>query len=76
MCVTVPQGNAEWLDAPAKCTALILWRKIDEWARLIDEFAKTYGLAGSVMTVDELGSGDEVHDFFVIVSLLYSYTNW
>ncbi|KAG1672486.1 hypothetical protein FOA52_002794 [Chlamydomonas sp. UWO 241] len=54
------QGSAEWVDPKAKRECLVLWRKLPEWAAQIHEFARTYGLADSVMTVDELRSGDDV----------------
>lgn len=52
-------GNIEWLDK-TKRQALVLWRKVPEWAALIHSFVKTYGLGDSVMVVDELSSGDDV----------------
>jgi|LauGreDrversion4_1035100.scaffolds.fasta_scaffold391575_1 hypothetical protein len=34
--------------------------QINEWANIVLDFAKTYGLADSVMTLDELSQGDDV----------------
>eukprot|EP00798_Chlamydomonas_sp_ICE-L_P009810 gene9810-7698_t len=52
-------GSAEWLDK-TKRRCLILWRKIPEWAAAIQGFVQTYGLGDTVMTLDELSSGDDV----------------
>ncbi len=52
-------GSVEWLDK-SKRQALVLWRKIPEWAATIYSFVKTYGLGDSVMVVDELSTGDDV----------------
>ncbi|KXZ50291.1 hypothetical protein GPECTOR_17g930 [Gonium pectorale] len=55
----VTQGRAEWLDK-GKTQSLILWKKVDEWAATLMDFVRTYGLSDSVMTLDELSSGDDV----------------
>lgn len=34
--------------------------QVDEWAGAVTEFVRTFGLSDSVMTVDELSSGDDV----------------
>jgi hypothetical protein len=52
-------GNAQWLDN-VKQQCLILWKKMGEWADTLYSFAREFGLQGSVMTLDELSSGDEV----------------
>eukprot|EP00877_Chromochloris_zofingiensis_P006531 jgi/Chrzof1/2130/Cz11g03200.t1 len=53
------QGNAKWLD-PQKKQCLILWKKIDEWAQVIADWAHSYGVHDTVMLLDELSSGDDV----------------
>lgn len=53
------QGSGEWLDKN-KRQCLIFWRKLADWVDIIYEFAQTYGLKDSVMTVDELATGDDV----------------
>nr|XP_016494626.1 PREDICTED: vacuolar protein sorting-associated protein 25-like [Nicotiana tabacum] len=51
-------GRAEWMDkGHRKC--LILWHRIQDWADLIVNFVKEYGLEDSVMTVEEIRSGTE-----------------
>ncbi|KAG2499685.1 hypothetical protein HYH03_002620 [Edaphochlamys debaryana] len=55
----VAQGRAEWLDK-SKRQCLILWKRIDEWVAVLLDFVRTYGLSDSVMTLDELSSGDDV----------------
>ncbi|PNH03248.1 Vacuolar protein sorting-associated protein 25 [Tetrabaena socialis] len=55
----VGQGRAEWLDK-GKTQCLIFWKRVDEWAAVLMDFVKTYGLSQSVMTLDELTSGDDV----------------
>lgn len=55
----VASKQAEWLDRE-KRSCLVLWKKIEEWARVIQDFSNTYGLKDSVYTVDELSKGMEV----------------
>ncbi|KAL6183718.1 hypothetical protein ACLB2K_045129 [Fragaria x ananassa] len=56
--ILVSDGRAEWLDKRhRKC--LILWHRIQEWANIILNFVKEYGLEDSVMTVEEIRSGIE-----------------
>jgi hypothetical protein len=37
-----------------------MWKKLDAWAQAIYEWARSSGMQDSVMTIDELSSGDEV----------------
>lgn len=37
-----------------------MWKKLEEWADTVYSFAREMGMQESVMTVDELSSGDEV----------------
>ncbi|XP_059275588.1 vacuolar protein sorting-associated protein 25 [Lycium ferocissimum] len=54
----VSDGRAEWMDkGHRKC--LVLWHCIQDWADLIVNFVKEYGLEDSVMTVEEIRSGAE-----------------
>ncbi|KAJ8568183.1 hypothetical protein K7X08_020905 [Anisodus acutangulus] len=54
----VYDGRAEWMDkGHRKC--LVLWHRIQDWADLIVDFVKEYGLEDSVMTVEEIRSGTE-----------------
>ncbi|CAM6119324.1 unnamed protein product [Calypogeia fissa] len=54
----VSEGKAEWLDkGHRKC--LILWRAINEWAKVLLDFVKEYGFEDGVMTLEEIQSGDE-----------------
>ncbi|KAF8028265.1 hypothetical protein BT93_E1004 [Corymbia citriodora subsp. variegata] len=54
----VSEGRAEWLDkGHRKC--LILWHRIQDWADIILNFVKDYGLENSVTTVEEIRSGPE-----------------
>jgi ESCRT-II complex subunit VPS25 len=55
----VAAGRAEWLDK-GRTACLVLWRSVEEWARLILELVRTYGLGQAVMSVEELSSGDDV----------------
>jgi hypothetical protein len=49
-------SKALWLDGPKKARALILWRPLTAWADAIAAWAKEAGMAGQVVTVDELGA--------------------
>ena len=52
-------GSAQWLDkGQQRC--LVLWKTLAEWAGALHGFARDFGLQDSVMTLDELSSGDEV----------------
>ncbi|KAL6748668.1 subunit of ESCRT-II complex [Haematococcus lacustris] len=53
------QGSVEWLDK-SKRACFVLWKKVPEWANTIHSFVKTFGLSDTVMTLDELSSGDDV----------------
>ena len=55
-------GNAQWLDS-GHHQCLILWKRLDEWAAALLEWARSSGMEDSVTTVEELLSGDEVSDF-------------
>lgn len=51
-------GQALWLDG-GKARALILWRPLAAWADAIAAWARAAGMAGQVVTVDELVDGEE-----------------
>ncbi|KAK9901291.1 hypothetical protein WJX75_004402 [Coccomyxa subellipsoidea] len=53
------RGNAQWLDKSQQ-QCLILWKKLGEWADVLYSFIRQFGLQDSVMTLDELSSGDDV----------------
>ncbi len=62
-------GSAQWLDkGQQRC--LVLWRALAEWADTLHGFARDFGLQDSVMTLDELSSGDEVRGTGVLSCLL------
>lgn len=52
-------GNALWLDKSHQ-HCLVLWKKLGEWADTLYSFVRQYGLQDSVLTLDELSSGDDV----------------
>lgn len=52
-------GRAAWLDK-GKSRAMILWKTHAEWADAIYSWACGFGLNDSVLTVDDLSSGDDV----------------
>ncbi len=54
-------GNAQWLDKSQQ-QCLVLWRKLGEWADVLYSTIRQFGLQESVMTLDELSSGDDVKD--------------
>ena len=57
----VKHGRGEWMDESQTTTCRILWRKPEELATDIYEWAKASGNVGSVCTVYELHSGEDVH---------------
>ncbi|EIE20062.1 subunit of ESCRT-II complex [Coccomyxa subellipsoidea C-169] len=53
------RGNAQWLDkSQQRC--LVLWKKLGEWADVLYSVIRQFGLQDTVMTLDELSSGDDV----------------
>jgi ESCRT-II complex subunit VPS25 len=55
-------GNSEWVEGRKKGRALVWWRRPEEWARIIADYAKDRGLGGSVCTRYELLEGEDVAD--------------
>ncbi|POI28813.1 hypothetical protein CIB84_007438 [Bambusicola thoracicus] len=51
-------GNLEWLDKN-KTSFLIMWRRPEEWGKLIYQWVSKNGLTNSVFTLYELISGDD-----------------
>ncbi|CAK9232334.1 unnamed protein product [Sphagnum jensenii] len=54
----VSEGKAEWMDKGHR-RCLILWRRIQDWAELLLSFVRENGMEDSVMTLEEIMSGDE-----------------
>ena len=52
-------GNARWVDKGRR-QCLVLWKKPEGWADTVYSLVRGLGMQESVMTVDELSSGDEV----------------
>uniref|UniRef100_A0A8C7E990 Vacuolar protein-sorting-associated protein 25 n=1 Tax=Nothoprocta perdicaria TaxID=30464 RepID=A0A8C7E990_NOTPE len=55
------QGNLEWLDKN-KSSFLVLWRRPEDWGRLIYQWVVKNGLTNSVFTLYELTSGDDTEN--------------
>lgn len=53
----VREGAVEW-DGSTKSTAIIYWRKPEEWANAIYEWIDNTGQKGSVLTLYEISEGD------------------
>jgi ESCRT-II complex subunit VPS25 len=51
-------GSGEWLDSKTKHSFLILWKSIQVWADGLYSLALENGLRNSVVTIDELRSGE------------------
>ncbi|KFV63266.1 Vacuolar protein-sorting-associated protein 25, partial [Dryobates pubescens] len=54
-------GNLEWLDKN-KTSFLIMWRRPEEWGKLIYQWVLRNGLTNSVFTLYELVSGDDTEN--------------
>lgn len=52
-------GRAAWLDKD-KTRCIILWKTHPEWASTIIAWARDCGHTDSVVTLEELSSGDDV----------------
>ncbi|XP_016383488.1 vacuolar protein-sorting-associated protein 25-like [Sinocyclocheilus rhinocerous] len=51
-------GNLEWLDKN-KSRCLIMWRRPEEWGKLIHQWVSKNGMVNSVFTLYELSNGDD-----------------
>ena len=56
----VDHGHGEWIDAQ-KTQCRVLWRKPDQLAADLYQWAEKSGLVGSVCTLYELHSGEDVN---------------
>ncbi|NXD57473.1 VPS25 protein, partial [Corvus moneduloides] len=54
-------GNLEWLDKN-KTSFLIMWKRPEEWGKLIYQWVSRNGLTNSVFTLYELASGDDTEN--------------
>jgi ESCRT-II complex subunit VPS25 len=54
-------GHGEWQDESTKTRCRILWRRPEQLASDIYDWAETNGFVGSVCTIYELHSGEDVH---------------
>ncbi|RMC01496.1 hypothetical protein DUI87_21935 [Hirundo rustica rustica] len=55
------QRNLEWLDKN-KTSFLIMWKRPEEWGKLIYQWVSRNGLTNSVFTLYELASGDDTEN--------------
>ncbi|XP_036054239.1 vacuolar protein-sorting-associated protein 25 [Onychomys torridus] len=55
------KGNLEWLDKN-KSSFLIMWRRPEEWGKLIYQWVSRSGQNNSVFTLYELASGEDTED--------------
>jgi ESCRT-II complex subunit VPS25 len=56
----IQRGDAIWLDPKFQRSALVLWRSVPEWGDVIYSWALDTGLKDSVVTLEELSSGEDV----------------
>ncbi|XP_030822157.1 vacuolar protein-sorting-associated protein 25 isoform X3 [Camarhynchus parvulus] len=56
-----PSRNLEWLDKN-KTSFLIMWKRPEEWGKLIYQWVSKNGLTNSVFTLYELVSGDDTEN--------------
>ncbi|KAF5918067.1 hypothetical protein HPG69_015949 [Diceros bicornis minor] len=54
-------GNLEWLDKN-KSSFLIMWRRPEEWGKLIYQWVSRSGQNNSVFTLYELTNGEDTED--------------
>lgn len=52
-------GKAECLDGNKQVKYLILWRRAEEWAKMIQSWFHSHHLSGSICTVYEILHGDD-----------------
>lgn len=53
----IEEGKAVWLVAQK--VLIVLWRSVEEWAKIIYDFAVNSGMTNSVCTLFELVHGDD-----------------
>ncbi|XP_062988267.1 vacuolar protein-sorting-associated protein 25 isoform X2 [Elgaria multicarinata webbii] len=54
-------GNLEWLDKN-KSSFLIMWRRPEEWGKLIYQWVSKNGMTNSVFTLYELSNGEDTEN--------------
>ncbi|RIA91711.1 ESCRT-II complex subunit-domain-containing protein [Glomus cerebriforme] len=59
----VKRGTAEWESPPKKVSAIIYWRKPEEWANLINNWILETGMSNSIVTVYEIAHGESSEGF-------------
>ncbi|TFK10719.1 Cytosolic carboxypeptidase 6 [Platysternon megacephalum] len=64
------KGNLEWLDKN-KSSFLIMWRRPEEWGKLIYQWVSKNGLTNSVFTLYELSNGDDTENEGNITSCVF-----
>ncbi|XP_064868688.1 vacuolar protein-sorting-associated protein 25-like isoform X1 [Oncorhynchus nerka] len=52
------KGNLEWLDKN-KTQCLVMWRRPEEWGKLIYQWVSKNGMVNTVFTLYELANGDD-----------------
>uniref|UniRef100_A0A4W3H6N8 Vacuolar protein-sorting-associated protein 25 n=1 Tax=Callorhinchus milii TaxID=7868 RepID=A0A4W3H6N8_CALMI len=52
------KGNLEWIDKN-KTRCLIMWRRPEEWGKLVYQWVSKNGMTNSVFTLYELSNGDD-----------------
>ncbi|XP_064806432.1 vacuolar protein-sorting-associated protein 25 [Oncorhynchus masou masou] len=52
------KGNLEWLDKN-KTRCLVMWRRPEEWGKLIYQWVSKNGMVNTVFTLYELANGDD-----------------
>ncbi|XP_034809596.1 vacuolar protein-sorting-associated protein 25-like [Pan paniscus] len=55
------KGNLEWLDK-SKSSFLIMWRRPEEWGKLIYQWVSRSGQNNSIFTLYELTNGEDTED--------------
>ncbi|KAI5800124.1 ESCRT-II complex subunit-domain-containing protein [Geopyxis carbonaria] len=51
------EGSIEWVDS-AKSSAIVYWRKPEDWANIIYNWIETTGQKNSVLTLYEISNGE------------------
>ncbi|MGH0166430.1 UNVERIFIED_CONTAM: hypothetical protein FKN15_050790 [Acipenser sinensis] len=55
------KGNLEWIDKN-KTRCLIMWRRPEEWGKIIYQWVSKNGMTNSVFTLYELSNGDDTEN--------------
>ncbi len=55
----ISKGYADWVQPDNKTECMVFYKPLDEWAKLVYDWARRYGNIGDVFTIYDLIEGDD-----------------